>query len=39
MPVLENYDVLTNFEPLTDLPAPVSVDEPQDDAGQTNQQM
>jgi anti-sigma factor RsiW len=39
MPVLENYDVLTNFEPLTDLPAPVSADEPQDDAGQTNQQM
>ena len=39
MPVLENYDVLSNFEPLTDLPAPVSADEPQDDASQTNQQM
>jgi anti-sigma factor RsiW len=38
MPVLENYDVLTNFEPLTDLPAPVT-DEPQDDANQANQQM
>ncbi|MGA2813905.1 MAG: zf-HC2 domain-containing protein [Candidatus Acidiferrum sp.] len=38
MPVLENYDVLSNFEPLTDLPAPVA-DEPQDDANQSNQQM
>jgi anti-sigma factor RsiW len=38
MPVLENYDVLSNFEPLTDLPAPVA-DEPQDDASQSNQQM
>ena len=34
MPVLENYDVLTNFEPLTDLPAPVAQDVPQDDAPQ-----
>src|SRR5271154_5004927 len=42
MPVLENYDVLTNFEPLTDLPAavsPASQDAPQDDAPQTNSQM
>jgi anti-sigma factor ChrR (cupin superfamily) len=37
MPVLENYDVLSNFEALTDLPDPVqSDDEPQQD---TNQQM
>jgi len=38
MPVLENYDVLSNFEPLTDLPAPVAVtDAPQqDDADQTS---
>ena len=27
LPVLENYDVLANFEPLTDLPQPVSVDD------------
>jgi anti-sigma factor RsiW len=26
-PVLENYDVLANFEPLTELPQPVSADE------------
>ena len=40
MPVLENYDVLSNFEPLTDLPAPVTTqDAPQDDASQSNQQM
>ena len=30
IPVLENYDVLSNFEPLNDLPQPVQVD----DAGQ-----
>ena len=28
LPVLENYDVLANFEPLTELPEPVSADEP-----------
>ena len=27
LPVLENYDVLANFEPLTELPEPVSADE------------
>jgi anti-sigma factor RsiW len=27
LPVLENYDVLANFEPLTDLPQPVSADD------------
>jgi anti-sigma factor RsiW len=39
MPVLENYDVLSNFEPLTDLPAPVppadAQQQPADD-GQAN---
>jgi anti-sigma factor RsiW len=37
MPVLENYDVLSNFDALTDLPEPV----PNDDASQqdTNQKM
>jgi anti-sigma factor RsiW len=37
LPVLENFDVLSNFEPLTDLPQPVPSDDanPQD----TNQQM
>jgi anti-sigma factor RsiW len=30
IPVLENYDVLSNFEPLTELPPPV----PADDGGQ-----
>jgi len=25
--VLENYDVLANFEPLTELPQPVSADD------------
>ncbi len=39
MPVLENYDVLSNFEPLTDLPAPVADEPQQDDANQSNQQM
>jgi anti-sigma factor RsiW len=43
MPVLENYDVLTNFEPLSDLSQPVAPadnDAPlQDDAGQANSQM
>jgi anti-sigma factor RsiW len=27
IPVLENYDVLSNFEPLTDLPPPVQADD------------
>jgi anti-sigma factor RsiW len=35
IPVLENYDVLSNFEPLTELPQPVQADE----AEQQNQQM
>jgi len=35
IPVLENYDVISNFEPLTDLPQPVQTDE----AAQTNQTM
>ena len=35
IPVLENYDVLSNFEPLTELPQPVQAD----DADQQNQQM
>ncbi len=35
IPVLENYDVLSNFEPLTELPPPVQADE----TTQQNQQM
>jgi anti-sigma factor RsiW len=35
IPVLENYDLLSNFEPLTELPQPVQADE----ATQQNQQM
>jgi anti-sigma factor RsiW len=35
IPVLENYDVLSNFEPLTELPPPAQAD----DGGQTNPQM
>jgi anti-sigma factor RsiW len=35
LPVLENYDVLSNFEPLTELPQPVQADE----TNQQNQQM
>jgi anti-sigma factor RsiW len=35
MPVLEDHDVISNFEPLKDLPQPVQAD----DAGQTNQTM
>jgi anti-sigma factor RsiW len=35
IPVLENYDVLSNFEPLTELPQPVQAEE----ATQQNQQM
>jgi hypothetical protein len=27
LPVLENYDILANFEPLTDLPQPVEGDD------------
>ena len=30
LPVLENYDVLANFEPLEDLPQPVQAEEPDD---------
>jgi hypothetical protein len=36
LPVLENFDVLANFEPLTDLPQSVQGDEEQPDS---NQQM
>jgi hypothetical protein len=42
MPVLEDYDVLSNFEPLADLPQPVADDgsqQQQDGASQSNQQM
>ena len=35
LPVLENYDVLANFEPLTELPQPVQSDEPDDDSNQS----
>jgi anti-sigma factor RsiW len=35
IPVLENYDVISSFEPLTELPQPVAADE----AGQQNQEM
>jgi len=35
LPVLENYDVLSNFEPLTELPQPVQADE----TNQQNQQL
>jgi anti-sigma factor RsiW len=35
IPVLENYDVISNFEPLTELPQPVQAE----DAGQQSQQM
>jgi len=35
IPVLENYDVISSFEPLTELPQPVAVDE----AGQQSQEM
>ncbi len=35
IPVLENYDVLSNFEPLTELPPAVQAD----DESQQNQQM
>jgi hypothetical protein len=35
IPVLENYDVISSFEPLTELPQPVATDE----AGQQNQEM
>jgi anti-sigma factor RsiW len=37
LPVLENYDVLANFEPLTELPQPVQNEE--SDEGDTNQSM
>jgi anti-sigma factor RsiW len=41
MPVLENYDVLSNFEALTDLPNPVQNQNGNDEDSQqdTNQQM
>jgi anti-sigma factor RsiW len=42
MPVLENYDVLSNFEALTDLPNPVQNQNSNDEDSQqqdTNQQM
>lgn len=35
LPVLENYDILANFEPLTELPQPVQADEPDDDSNQS----
>jgi anti-sigma factor RsiW len=35
IPVLENYDVISSFEPLTELPQPVAADE----VGQQNQEM
>lgn len=35
IPLLENYDMLSNFEPLTELPQPVQADE----STQQNQQM
>ena len=35
IPVLENYDVISSFEPLTELSQPVAADE----AGQQNQEM
>ena len=35
MTVLENYDVISNFDPLTELPQPVQAD----DGGQPNPQM
>jgi len=37
LPVLENYDILANFEPLTALPQPVQADEPDD--SDSNQSM
>jgi hypothetical protein len=37
LPVLENYDMLANFEPLTQLPQPVQADE--SDEGDSNQSM
>ena len=37
LPVLENYDILANFEPLTELPQPVQGDEP--DESDSNQSM
>jgi hypothetical protein len=35
LPVLENYDVLANFEPLTELPQPVQADESDEDSNQS----
>jgi anti-sigma factor RsiW len=39
LPVLENYDVLSNFEPLTDLPQPVQGDDSNPQQPDTNEQM
>ena len=39
LPVLENYDVLSNFEPLTDLPQPVQGDDTNQQQPDTNEQM
>jgi negative regulator of sigma E activity len=39
LPVLENYDVLSNFEPLTDLPQPVQGDDSNQQQPDTNEQM
>jgi hypothetical protein len=37
LPLLENYDILANFEPLTELPQPVQADE--SDEADSNQSM
>jgi hypothetical protein len=37
LPVLENYDILANFEPLTELPQPVQADD--SDESDSNQSM
>jgi anti-sigma factor RsiW len=39
LPVLENFDVLSNFEPLTDLPQPVQADDANQQDSNSNQQM
>jgi hypothetical protein len=38
LPVLENFDVLSNFAPLTDLPQPLQADEGSD-TNQNQKQM
>ncbi len=35
LPVLENYDILANFEPLTELPQPAQADDSDDDSNQS----